>query len=124
MVRKVIVKEAKVKRVNTNLKAKRVPTKSELEIRIKNLLEINDTLDETHKKNMRVIVSFEIQSLGKYNEKYFNKKVLISQQTQTETDLNLKCDECIFEGANERELGGTWVNTIGGQVMRKMRIWI
>ena len=28
-----------------------------------------------------------------------------SKETQTEADLNLKCDECNFEGENERELG-------------------
>jgi hypothetical protein len=28
-----------------------------------------------------------------------------SKKTQTEADLNLKCDECNFEGVNERELG-------------------
>ena len=105
MVRKVIVKEAT--RVDTNLKVKKVSTKSELGKQLKNLLKINDTLEETNKKNMTVILSFEtkiqclegqIQSLGTYIE-------VISQQTQTETDLNLKCDECNFEGANEKELG-------------------
>ena len=114
MVRKVIVKEAKVKRVETNLKAKKVLTKAELEIQLKNLLEINDTLEKTNVKNMKIIVSFEdkiqsleeqIQSLGKYNERYSSPEVLISKQTQTETDLKLKCEECNFEGANEREFG-------------------
>ena len=64
MVRKVIVKEAKVKRVDTNLKVKvkKVLTKSELEIQLMSLLEINDTLEETKSKNMKVIEE-EIQSL-------------------------------------------------------------
>ena len=101
MVRKIIVKEAKVKRVDTNLKANKVLTKSELEIQLKNLLEIKDTLEKTNIKNMKVIVSFEdkiqsleeqIQSLGKYNERYSN------------IDLTKKSNRH-FEGANERELG-------------------
>ena len=29
----------------------------------------------------------------------------ISKQTQTESSIELKCDECNFEGVNERELG-------------------
>ena len=120
----------KVKRVDTNLKVKvkKVLTKSELEIQLKSLLEINDTLEETNSKNMKVIASFgeKIQSLEaqiRSLEKYSEKEVLISQQTQTETDLNLKCDECNFEGANERELG--WQRkTMGGQVNGNQRIWI
>ena len=30
---------------------------------------------------------------------------MLSKETQTETGIDLKCEECNFEGENERELG-------------------
>ena len=58
MVKKVISKEPKQKRVDTNIKIKRAPTKSQLELQVKNLQHANDTLEERHKKNIELIESF------------------------------------------------------------------
>ena len=58
MVKKVISKEAKIKRVETNLKLKKVPTKSDLELQVKHLEQKNEALEERHKKNIDLINSF------------------------------------------------------------------
>ena len=46
MVKKVISKEPKQKRVDTNLKIKKAPTKSELELQVKHLQQANDALEK------------------------------------------------------------------------------
>ena len=58
MVKRVILKEVKIKRVDTNLKIKKVPTKSELELQVKHLEQKNEALEERHKKNIDLINSF------------------------------------------------------------------
>ena len=59
MVKKALSKEAKVKRVDTNLKLKRAPTKSELKIQVKNLQKTNDALEESNRKKIELLESFE-----------------------------------------------------------------
>ena len=49
MVKKVILEEAKVKRVVTNLRIKKAPTKSELELKVKILQKTNDALEESNR---------------------------------------------------------------------------
>ena len=53
MVKKVISKEVKVKRVDTNLKLKKAPTKSELELQVKDLLQANDALEKSNREKDR-----------------------------------------------------------------------
>ena len=82
MVSKVIKKDTKVKRVESNIQSKRALTKPELVLQVKALQEANDALEDLTKE-----------------------KELVVQQTQTDMDLELKCEECNFEGESDRELG-------------------
>ena len=104
MVKKVLSKE--VKRVDTNLKIRKAPTKSELEMQVKVLKQANDDLEERHRKNIDIIESFEGKILNLENQIDFLScnEVMISKETQTHTNTNLKCEECNFEAVNEREL--------------------
>ena len=106
MAKRVLSKE--VKRVDTNLKTnKKAPTKSELEIQVKLLKQANDALEEKNKKNIEIIESFEEKMINLENQIDFlsYKDTVSSKETQTDTDANLKCEECNFEGVSERELG-------------------
>ena len=47
-----MVKKVILKRVDTNLKAKKAPTNSELELQIKHLLQTNDALEESLRKKI------------------------------------------------------------------------
>ena len=108
MVKKVISKEAKPKRVVTNLKPnKKAPTKSELECQVKNLQLANDALEESNRQKIKLLESFEakISNLENQIEYLSHKDIMHSKETQTEANLNLKCDECNFEAEYERELG-------------------
>ena len=95
------VKETKARRVDTNLKSKKVHTKSDLLLQVKALQEAYSDLEETNKKNTKVIETLKGQVASLKRERV----TVDSQQTQTESDLNIKCDECNFEGRNEKELG-------------------
>ena len=55
MVRKVIVKEAKVNRVETNPTIKKSPTKAELMLQVKNLQQANDALEESNRKKIELL---------------------------------------------------------------------
>ena len=101
--KEVISKEAKVKRVDTNLKYKKPPTKSELEVQVKNLQLANDAL----RQKIKHLESFEgkIYNLEQQIEYLSCKEIMHCKETQTEAGLNSKCDECNFEGKNEKELG-------------------
>ena len=55
MVKKVISKEVKVKRVDTNLKVKKSPTKLDLELQLQNLQEANDALEKSLRKKIELI---------------------------------------------------------------------
>ena len=105
MVKKVLSKE--VKRVDTNLKTRKAPTKSELEMQVKVLKQTNDALEEKNKKNIEIIESFEEKITNLENQTDFLscKEIMSSKETQTNTDTNLKCEECNFEGVSARELG-------------------
>ena len=107
MVKKVISKETKFQRVDSNLKIKKAPTKSELEVQVKNLIQTNAALEENIRKKIDIIESFggKIENLEQQIDYLSCKETMISMETQTEAGLNLKCDECNFEGENERELG-------------------
>ena len=65
MVKKLVSKETKVKRVDTILKMKKPPTKSELELQVKKLQQTNDALEESMRKKIELLERFEgkIQSL-------------------------------------------------------------
>ena len=55
MVKKVISKEVKVKRVDTNLKVKKSPTKLDLELQLQNLQEANDALEKSLRNKIELI---------------------------------------------------------------------
>ena len=100
MVKKVISKELKINRFDTNLKIrKKVPTKSELELQVKHLEKQNEALEERHKKNVEVIDSFEgkIKNLEREIEYLSCRATMFCKETQTETNMHLKCEECNFE---------------------------
>ena len=65
MVSKTISKDSKSKRVDTNLKIKRAPTKPELILQVKALQQANDALEESNRKKIELLESFEakIQNL-------------------------------------------------------------
>ena len=107
MVKEVISKEVKVKRVETNLKVKKAPTKLDLELQVKNLQEANDALEKSLRKKIELIENFEgkINNLEEQIDYLSCKETMLSKETQTETDIDLKCEECNFEGESQRELG-------------------
>ena len=59
MVKKVIAKEVKPTRVDTHLKSKKAPTKSELELQVKHLQQANDALEASNKKKNELLKSFK-----------------------------------------------------------------
>ena len=105
--KEVISKQAKVKRVDTNLKYKKPPTKSELEVQVKNLQLANDALEESLRQKIKHLESFEgkINNLEQKIEYLSCKEIMHCKETKTEAGVHLKCDECNFEGENQRELG-------------------
>ena len=107
MVKKVISKEVKVKRVDTNLKLKKAPTKSELELQVKDLLQANDALEKSNRQKIELLESFggKIENLERQIDYLSCKETMICKETQTEAGINTKCDECNFEAESERELG-------------------
>ena len=107
MVRKVIVKEAKVNSVETNLTIKKSPTKAELMLQVKNLQQANDALEESNRKKIELLETFggKIDNLEQQIDNLSCKETMACKETQTDAGLNLKCEECNFEGEKERELG-------------------
>ena len=125
MVSKVMSKETQVKRVDKNLKIKKSATKSELMLQVQNLLIINDALEESNRRKNELLESFggKIQNLEEQIDYLSCKETLIcketqteaglekensqersSKQTQTQTNIISKCEECHFEGSTETEL--------------------
>ena len=102
MVKKIISKE--VKRVDTNLKPKKAPTKSELELQVKALLQANDALEKSNRKKIELLEGFEVKidNLEKEIKYLFCREIMLCKETQTEAGLNTKCDKCNFEAENER----------------------
>ena len=107
MVKKLVPKETKVKRVETITKIKKIPTKSELEMQVKKLLQANDALEESNRKKIELLERFEgkIQNLENQIDYLSCRDIMSCKETQTEAGLSLKCDECNFEADNDRELG-------------------
>ena len=108
MVSKVIPREAKViKRVDTNLKIRKSSTKAELLLQVKKLQETNNALEENNRKKIELIESFEekINNLEEQMDYFSHKDIMYCKETQTEEVPSLKCEECEFEGTNEREKG-------------------
>ena len=99
--KEVLSKEAKVKRVDTNLKHKRAPSKSELEVNVK----INNQPMMLLKRQKIKHLKSKINNLEQQIEYLSCKEIMHCKETQTEAGLNSKCDECNFEGENQRELG-------------------
>ena len=86
---------------------KKPPTKSELELQVKKLQQTNDALEESMQKKIELLERFEgkIQSLERQIDYLSCRETMHCKGTQTEAGLNLKCDECNFEGENAQELG-------------------
>ena len=59
------------------------------------------------RKKIDLIENFDgkIKNLEEQIDYLSCKETMLSQETQTETGIDLKCQECNFEGENERELG-------------------
>ena len=125
MVSKVMSKETQVKRVDKNLKIKKSATKSELMLQVQNLLNINDALEESNRRKNELLESFggKIQNLEEQIDYLSCKETLIcketqteaglekensqersSKQTQTQTNIISKCEECNFEVSTGNEL--------------------
>ena len=79
MVKKTIAKEAIVKRIDTNLKIRKAPTKSELEMQVKKLQQTNDALEESNRKKIELLEQFEgkIMSLEKKINYLSCKEILL-----------------------------------------------
>ena len=92
-----------MKRVDTNLKAKEAPTKSKLELQIKHLLQTNDALEESLRKKIELLESFEgkINNLENQIDYLSSKDIMFCKETQTEACLQSKCEECNFEGETD-----------------------
>ena len=86
--------------METNVKGGKAQTKEELVLEVKSLVQIIDDLEEKSRENISTL-----QNLEKRVENLKDEREQISKQTQTESSIELKCDECNFEGVNERELG-------------------
>ena len=106
MVKKVISKETKVKRVDTNLKNKIAPTKSDLELQVKDLQQANNALEEMNRKKIELLESFEgkIRNLEEHIEYLSCKEIMLSKETQTVFNLQFNCEECNLESETEKEL--------------------
>ena len=89
MVSKVIQKESKIKRVETNIKIKKAPTKSELVMQVKSLQNTNDALEESIKKKIELIESFSgrIENLEAQIDYLSCTETVLCQETQTEPCL-------------------------------------
>ena len=107
MVSKTISKDSKSKRVDTNLKIKRAPTKPELILQVKALQQANDALEESNRKKIELLESFEakIQNLEDDMNMFAHNDIMFCKETQTEVTLDYKCEECNFEGQTEKEVG-------------------
>ena len=107
MVSKIISKDVKSKRVETNPKVKRAPTKPELMLQVKALQQSNDALEESIRKKVELLERFEvkIQNLEEEFEMLSHRDIMFNMETQTEVTTNFKCDECNYEGQNEKDLG-------------------
>ena len=58
MVKKLVSKETKVKSVEKIVKMKKPPTKLELEIEVKKLLQANDALEESIRKKIELLETY------------------------------------------------------------------
>ena len=121
MVSKTISKDSKSKRVDINLKIKRAPTKPELILQVKFLQQANDVLEESNRKKIELLESFEekIQNLDDEMNMFAHNVVLFCKETQTEVIIDYKCEECHFEGKTEKEVG--W--HMGCPMITELRIW-
>ena len=130
MVKKVILKEeAKIKRIDTNLKVKKSQTKSELELQVQNLKKTNDTLEESNRKKNELLQSFEgkLNNLEEQIDFLSCREIMISKESKTEADLNPKCfkqtqtstdllsrcEEYSFQGSTKNELDWHMTNSHG-----------
>jgi hypothetical protein len=85
MVKKVISKEVKVKRVDTNLKLKKAPTKSELELQVKDLLQANDALEKSNRQKIELLESFG----GKIEKLEINRLFILKLRQKLELIQNV-----------------------------------
>ena len=105
---KVIHKETKViERVDTNLKMRKCSTKAEFLLQNKKLQETNDALEKSNRQKIEQLESFKekIDNLEEQMVYFSHKDIMYCKETQTEDVFSLKCEECHFEGGNEREIG-------------------
>ena len=94
---------SKVKKSDVNLKLKKVQTKPELVLQIRTLQQTIEALENTNRNLQEQIKSFEKKTKSLENVSQLAEHT--SKFTQTEIHLNIKCEECNFEGETERELG-------------------
>ena len=99
--KKIELMDSKSSKINTTIKRK-VPLKSELTIQFKELKEKYDSLENENIQNIETIKRLKIK-VRELEEKSSLKwkaspSVLVSiKETQTLSDLYLKCNECDFE---------------------------
>ena len=72
-------------------------------LQVKNLQLANDALEETNRQKIKLLEAFEekIANLEVQIEYLSCRDIMHSKETQTEANLNLKCDECNFEAGDE-----------------------
>ena len=111
--------QKEVKRVDTNLKIRKAQTKApakaptkastkaDLLLQVKSLQQVNEALEESNRKKIKQLESFEerIESLGKLMNDIAKKEEIMTKETQTESSICLNCEECNFEAKSEREIG-------------------
>ena len=110
MKKKIELVEAKPNKVNgvNAVSKKKVPLKAEIMIQMKELQERFDSLQKENKENIESLKEAN-KALEKYVEVIKNLKQRVhleevkkmqTQETQTETGMHLKCNECNFEASN------------------------
>ena len=99
--KKIELMDSKSSKINTTIKRK-VPLKSELTIQFKELKEKYDSLKNENIQNIETIKRLEMKVRELEEKSSLKRKaspsVMVSiKETQTLSDLYLKCNECDFE---------------------------
>ena len=85
----------KIGLVDSNPIKSKTPLKADLIIQLKHLQDEFNILEASNKKNLDTIRCLQEKIVNMENEKQTYPK-----ETQTEQELDLKCDECNFEATN------------------------
>ena len=89
-----------------------------LENKNKSLKNANDGLEDINTNFLEVI-----KCLKERVDHFEKEKEGFSKQTQTESGIHLKCDECNLEAKNRSELSWHPVKTMGGHMTRSKKNW-